>query len=68
MDALNDEKLADGKSQEMWKYVLNVELRMIKEYTNIIINVEKLVGTLPLFFFIIILTTNIEIYMKKGNK
>lgn len=39
---------------------------MIKEYTNI--NVEKLVGTLPLFFFIIILTTNIEIYMKKGNK
>lgn len=37
-------------------------------YTNIvIINVDKLVGTLLLLILFIILTTYIEIY-KKGNK
>lgn len=67
VDALNDEKLAEGRSEEMWKYVMDVELWKIKRYTNI--NVDKLGGTLPLSILLfIVLTTYIEICMKKGNE
>lgn len=67
VDALNDEKLAEGRSEEMWKYVMDVELWKIKRYSNI--NVDKLGGTLPLSILLfIVLTTYIEICMKKGNE
>lgn len=38
VDVLNDEKLADGRSEEMWKYVMDVELGMIKQYIQIFLN------------------------------
>lgn len=67
MDVFNDEKLVEGRLEEMWKYVMDVELWKIKR--NININVDKLEGILFLLIFLfIVLIIYIEICMKKGNE
>lgn len=67
MDVFNDEKLVEGRLEEMWKYVMDVELWKIKRYLNI--NVDKLGGILFLLIFLfIVLIIYIEICMKKGNE
>lgn len=67
MDVFNDEKLVEGRLEEMWKYVMDVELWKIKRYINI--NVDKLGGILFLLIFLfIVLIIYIEICMKKGNE
>lgn len=59
VDVLNDEKLAEGRSEEMWKYVMDKELWKIKRFTNIPVNVDKLGGTLPLSILLIYCINNI---------
>lgn len=66
VDALNDEKLAEGRSEEMWKYVMDVELWKIKRYTNI--NVDKLGGTLPFSILLIYCINNIYRNMYEERK
>lgn len=66
MDVFNDEKLVEGRLEEMWKYEMDVELWKIKRYINI--NVDKLGGILFLLIFFIYCINNIYRNMYEERK